>query len=132
MTAAPTSSSRRHAPRRRAPSFAGPYALSLVVLATTPLWLREIGLYQYLALEIVIWMLFALGYNLLLGQAGLPSFGHGAFFGVGAYAFGLAQSSTSAPNLWLGLGARRWRRRRSPARWWPRSSRTGAASTTRC
>ena len=36
-------------------------------------------------------MLFALGYNLLLGTTGLPSFGHGAFFGVGAYAFGLLQ-----------------------------------------
>ena len=36
-------------------------------LATTPLWLPRVGLYQYLALEIVIWMIYALGYNLLLG-----------------------------------------------------------------
>src|SRR4030095_16016290 len=86
------------------PGFAGPYALSLIVLVTTPLWIREIGLYQYIAVEIVIWALFALSYNLLLGQAGLPSFGHGAFFGVGAYAFGLAVKQI-APNLWLGLGA---------------------------
>ena len=85
------------------PGFAGPYALSLLVLVTTPLWIREIGLYQYIAVEIVIWALFALSYNLLLGQAGLPSFGHGAFFGVGAYAFGLAVKQI-APNLWLGLG----------------------------
>ncbi len=85
------------------PGFAGPYALSLIVLVTTPLWIREIGLYQYIAVEIVIWALFALSYNLLLGQAGLPSFGHGAFFGVGAYAFGLAVKQI-APNLWLGLG----------------------------
>ena len=84
------------------PGFAWPYALSLIVLVTTPLWIREIGLYQYIALEIVIWALFALSYNLLLGQAGLPSFGHGAFFGVGAYAFGLAVKHI-APNLWLGL-----------------------------
>ena len=40
---------------------------------------KQAGLYQYLALEIMIWMMFALGYNLLLGYAGLPSFGHGAF-----------------------------------------------------
>ena len=85
------------------PGFAGPFALSLLVLVTTPLWIREIGLYQYIAVEIVIWALFALSYNLLLGQAGLPSFGHGAFFGVGAYAFGLAVKQI-APNLWLGLG----------------------------
>ena len=48
------------------------------------------------ALEIMIWMMFALGYNLLLGHAGLPSFGHGAYFGVGAYAFGLRSSASVA------------------------------------
>jgi branched-chain amino acid transport system permease protein len=80
-----------------------PMVATFALLATTPLWLGAIGLYQYLALEIVIWMTFALGYNLLLGHAGLPSFGHGAYFGVGAYGFGLAQKLV-APNLWLDLG----------------------------
>jgi branched-chain amino acid transport system permease protein len=80
-----------------------PMAVAFVALATTPLWLGTLGLYQYLALEIMIWMTFALGYNLLLGHAGLPSFGHGAYFGVGAYAFGLAQKSVLA-NLWVDLG----------------------------
>jgi len=73
-----------------------PMAATFALLASTPLWLGAIGLYQYLALEIVIWMLFALGYNLLLGHAGLPSFGHGAYFGVGAYGFGLAQKLVAA------------------------------------
>ena len=62
-----------------------------LVLGTAPWWITRVGLYPYLAIEIVIWMIFALGYNLLLGYGGLPSFGHGAFFGVGAYAYGLAQ-----------------------------------------
>ncbi len=74
----------------------------LALLATTPLWLGKVGLYQYLALEIMIWMLFALGYNLLLGYGGLPSFGHGGFFGIGAYAFGLLQLR-AWPNLWFDL-----------------------------
>ena len=65
---------------------------TLVLLASAPLWMKSVGLYQYLVLEITIWMMFALGYNLLLGYAGLPSFGHGAFLGIGAYAFGLLQS----------------------------------------
>jgi len=39
----------------------------LVALVTTPWWLARVGLYQYLALEVMIWMLFALGYNLMLG-----------------------------------------------------------------
>src|SRR3982750_4499607 len=79
-----------------------PMLVLLVVLATTPLWLAHVGLYQYLALEVMIWMLFALGYNLMLGTTGLPSFGHGAFFGVGAYAFGLLQKRVVA-DLWLDL-----------------------------
>jgi branched-chain amino acid transport system permease protein len=50
----------------------------------------------------MIWVIFALGYNLLLGYGGLPSFGHGAFLGIGAYAFGLTQFNLVA-NLWVSL-----------------------------
>src|SRR5215204_4005463 len=85
-----------------APRFPLPMVLTLAILFSTPLWLKSVGLYQYLALEIMIWMLFALGYNLLLGYTGLPSFGHGAYFGVGAYAFGLLQHKVFA-NLWFDL-----------------------------
>jgi len=70
--------------------------VTLVLMASTPLWLKHVGLYQYLALEITIWMLFAMAHNLLLGQGGMPSFGHGAYFGVGAYAFGLFQQRADA------------------------------------
>jgi branched-chain amino acid transport system permease protein len=76
--------------------------LTVAALASTPWWLNQVGLYQYLALEITIWMMFALGHNLLLGHGGLPSFGHGAYFGVGAYAFGLLQQRADA-GLWTGL-----------------------------
>src|SRR5688572_33512399 len=55
-----------------------PMLVVFVLLATTPFWLARVGLYQYLAPEVMIWMLFALGYNLLLGTPGLPSVGHGA------------------------------------------------------
>jgi branched-chain amino acid transport system permease protein len=79
-----------------------PMLITVAVLMSTPLWLTRVGLYQYLALEIMIWMLFALGYNLLLGTSGLPSFGHGAYFGIGAYAFGLLQHRLWA-NLWFDL-----------------------------
>jgi branched-chain amino acid transport system permease protein len=40
--------------------------------------------------EVVIFSLFAVSYNLLLGYAGLLSFGHALFFGTGAYATALA------------------------------------------
>ena len=75
-----------------------------LVFASVPLWIEKVGLYQYLGVEILIFATYALAYNLVLGHAGLPSFGHGAFFGVGAYAFGLAQHEVW-PNLWFCLGA---------------------------
>ena len=75
---------------------------SYVVFGTLPLWIEPVGLYPYLGLEIVIWIIFAMGFNLLLGMTGLPSFAHGAFLGIGAYAFGLAQFEIWA-NLWFCL-----------------------------
>jgi branched-chain amino acid transport system permease protein len=89
-------------PPGRAALLPVPLLVTLAVLVSTPLWIGRVGLYQYLALEIMIWMLYALGYNLLLGTSGLPSFGHGAYFGVGAYAFGLLQQRVWA-NLWFDL-----------------------------
>ena len=74
----------------------------LAFLATLPLWVEPVGLYQYLGIEIAIWMIYGLGFNLLLGYTGLPSFGHGAFFGIGAYAFGLFQLRVFE-SLWLGI-----------------------------
>jgi branched-chain amino acid transport system permease protein len=75
-----------------------------LVLATVPLWITRVGLYPYLGIEILIWSIYALAFNLVLGTAGLPSFGHGAYFGIGAYAFGLCQFNVAA-NLWVCLAA---------------------------
>ena len=80
------------------------YVVTVAIFASMPLWTRRVGLYDYLALEILIWSLFAMSYNLMLGYTGLPSFGHAAFFGIGAYAFGLLQL-TVYPNLWACLAA---------------------------
>jgi branched-chain amino acid transport system permease protein len=80
----------------------GPIALTCVLLLSLPFWIESVGLYQYLGVEIIIWMIYALGFNLLLGLSGLPSFGHGAYFGIGAYAFGLFQLH-AFESLWLGL-----------------------------
>lgn len=79
-------------------------ALGLFLLAvlTAPFWLGPIGLYSYLGVEVAIWIIFALGFNLLFGYTGLHSFGHGAYLGIGAYAFGLFQRHV-AIDLWGGL-----------------------------
>jgi branched-chain amino acid transport system permease protein len=80
-----------------------PFLATGLVFGTLPLWIKAIGLYPYLGVEVMIWVIYALGFNLLLGTAGLPSFGHGAYFGVGAYAFGLTQLNFSS-NLAVCLG----------------------------
>ena len=81
-----------------------PYVVTVAIFASMPLWTQRVGLYDYLALEVLIWSLFAMAYNLMLGYTGLPSFGHAAFFGIGGYAFGLFQFHVY-PNLWACLAA---------------------------
>ena len=100
-----------------------------LVLATVPLWIAKVGLYPYLGVEILIWSIYALAFNLVLGTAGLPSFGHGAYFGIGAYAFGLCQFNL-VPNLWVCLVAAAAGGRARPGSSSRSSSRIGAASTT--
>ncbi len=56
-----------------------------------------------LAAEILIWGIFGLGFNLLLGYTGVLSFGHAAYFGVGAYAAGLSLRYWGV-GLWASLG----------------------------
>jgi len=87
---------------RTVPTFTSAMLLSWAFFATVPFWIEQVGLYQYLGIEILIFATYALAFNLVLGHAGLPSFGHGAFFGIGAYAFGLAQFNVGR-NLWLCL-----------------------------
>ena len=50
-----------------------------------------------LAVNILIYGLFALGFNLLYGYLGLLSFGHAALFGTGAYLCGIAITHFALP-----------------------------------
>ncbi|HYZ26380.1 MAG TPA: ATP-binding cassette domain-containing protein, partial [Geminicoccaceae bacterium] len=63
-------------------------AAALVVL---PFFTGALGLPVSIASEIALFALVGLGFNLLLGYTGLLSFGHGAFFGLAAYAAALFQ-----------------------------------------
>src|SRR5712691_11824703 len=71
------------------------------VFAILPDVLPRFG-YTYLGTEVMIWAIFALGYNLLLGYTGLPAFGHGAFLGIGGYLLGMSQKWWTG-GLWLPL-----------------------------
>ncbi len=47
--------------------------------------------YQLVLTLVPVWAVFGLSWNLLSGYTGLISFGHAAFFGIGAYAVALGQ-----------------------------------------
>ena len=53
--------------------------------------------YQALAINILIFGLFAVGFNLLFGYTGLLSFGHAAFLGVGSYLTGIGMVHMGLP-----------------------------------
>ncbi len=55
-----------------------------------------------LATEIIIYVLFAMGFNILLGHTGLISFGHAAYFGLGSYFAGFALRYFDA-SVWMSL-----------------------------
>ena len=79
-------------------------AAVLVVLALLPPF---IGLYQTQLLTYgLIAAIAALGFNLLLGYTGLLSFGHSAFFGIGAYAvaFLLRDAGIRSMELYILIG----------------------------
>jgi branched-chain amino acid transport system permease protein len=66
----------------------GVVVLGLVLLAV-PFWLPLVGGYTDLGSRVLIYALAAMGLNLLLGFTGGLSFGHAAYFGLGAYGTGL-------------------------------------------
>ena len=66
-----------------------PLAALWTVLLAVPLWLPLVGGYTALAGRVLVLGLAAIGFNLLLGFTGVMSFGHAAYFGLGAYGAGL-------------------------------------------
>jgi branched-chain amino acid transport system permease protein len=60
-----------------------------VVLLLAPYWMAPLGGYTDLATRVLVLGLAAMSLNFLLGFTGVLSFGHAAFFGLGAYGTGL-------------------------------------------
>jgi branched-chain amino acid transport system permease protein len=60
-----------------------------VVLLAVPVWLPLVGGYTALAGRVLVLGLAAMSFNILLGFTGVMSFGHAAYFGLGAYGAGL-------------------------------------------
>lgn len=64
-------------------------AVIWIVLLFAPYWMAPLGGYTDLATRVLVLGLAAMSLNFLLGFTGVLSFGHAAFFGLGAYGAGL-------------------------------------------
>lgn len=73
-----------------------PWALLVFVAAACVPWLGS-RFYTFLATDIAILALFAASLNLLLGYTGLVSFGHAAYFGIGAYTCAILMKTYGVP-----------------------------------
>jgi branched-chain amino acid transport system permease protein len=81
-------------------------AILTLALASVPFWAPRFWI--YIATQALIFAIFAMSLDFLLGYAGLPSFGHAAFYGVGAYAcalLALRQVDGLVPLLVVGAAA---------------------------
>ena len=77
------------------------FFLVVAVLAAVPYILPEF--WQRFATEILIWGLYAMSSDILIGYTGMVSFGHSAFFGLGMYGAAAALLWAKPPNLWLAI-----------------------------
>ncbi|WP_432257424.1 branched-chain amino acid ABC transporter permease [Cupriavidus sp. TMH.W2] len=77
---------REHMPPGR---LAGPAAIWAALLLA-PYWMPLFGGYTALGTRVLVLGLAAMSVNFLLGFTGVLSFGHAAYFGLGAYGTGLA------------------------------------------
>ncbi|MBU2643672.1 branched-chain amino acid ABC transporter permease [bacterium] len=72
--------------------------LAFLIAGVLPAFLKLY--YLNMMTEIIIFSLYAVSYNLLLGYAGLLSFGHAMFFGLGAFATAVAIIRIPELSLW--------------------------------
>jgi branched-chain amino acid transport system permease protein len=78
------------------------WSMGVIVLVTLPLILPPY--YVGLVVKMMVFALFAMSLDLLLGYAGMPSLGHAAYFGMAAYTTGLL-ALKAGWTVWLALPA---------------------------
>ena len=91
--------------RERRNSALGRELTCIVLVSLVPILAAQVmtgaDLFYYLGVQVAVWATFALAFDLLIGFAGIASFGHAMFFGVGGYAVALIFLATG--NLGLAL-----------------------------
>jgi branched-chain amino acid transport system permease protein len=82
--------------------------VAVAVLLTFPEWgggIEGSRYWQTIVRDMLVFAVYALSLDLLIGRAGMPSLGHAAFFGAGAYAAGIASARLATDELVVTLGA---------------------------
>jgi len=90
------------APIARYASFPLTYALIAVLLIILPLFLNDY--YRDIMTLTGMYVVLALGLNIVVGQAGLLNLGYVAFYAIGAYTYAIL-STTFGLSFWSGLAA---------------------------
>ena len=88
--------------------FAGVALAVAALLVTFPAWTAEWESSRYattILRDMLVLAILALSLDLLVGVAGMPSLGHAAFFGAGAYAAAIAAQRLGSDELLVGLVA---------------------------
>jgi branched-chain amino acid transport system permease protein len=72
-----------------------------VIILVLPLFIPSFV--SSLVTKMMIYGLFGMSLNIIWGYAGIPSFGHAAFFGAGGYAVGILSLKVGIDSFWLNL-----------------------------
>ena len=72
-----------------------------VIILLLPLFIPSFV--SSLVTKMMIYGLFGMSLNIIWGYAGIPSFGHAAFFGAGGYAVGILSLKVGIHSFWLNL-----------------------------
>jgi branched-chain amino acid transport system ATP-binding protein len=80
-----------------------PLVFAALAMVALPFGLQALGLSLNTGTMVVILAIATMGLNLCVGYTGLVSFGHGTWFGIGAYAAGLIQLNWFPGEIWLPL-----------------------------
>ncbi|MPZ33668.1 MAG: hypothetical protein GEV13_22215 [Rhodospirillales bacterium] len=98
--------------QRRAATARDPMIWAFVAALVLLFWVPELILYMgwakfwiQFATQVFIWSLFAMSFNLLMGYAGMISFGQAAYLGIGGYTAGLLLKNIAGLSFYLGLAA---------------------------
>jgi branched-chain amino acid transport system permease protein len=99
-------------PLRRAVTARDPMIWAFLAALVLLFWVPELILHMGWAkfwivfmTQVFIWSLFAVSFNVLMGYAGMVSFGQAAYLGIGGYTAGLLLKKVAGLSFYAGLAA---------------------------